>query len=113
MNSIDILQCRLLQTIADKQNLSAVLLLELRSLDPDLKARHASRRRKFEGLWKEIIIEGKNAGKFNNIDPSLAGRAILGIMNWTVTWYRPDGQRSAEDIANIYSDLLLEGLMVK
>jgi TetR/AcrR family transcriptional regulator, cholesterol catabolism regulator len=101
-----------LQTIADNQNLSAVLLLELRSLDPDLKARHASRREKFEQLWRNLILEGEQAGKFNSMDASLTGRAILGVMNWTVTWYRRDGPRSASEIANLFADLLLQGLLV-
>ena len=101
-----------LQTIAENQSLAAVLLLELRSLDPELKARQASRREKFDGVWRELIIEGKQQGIFNNVDPSLAGRAILGVMNWTVTWYRQDGPRSAKDIAERFADLLLDGLLV-
>jgi AcrR family transcriptional regulator len=102
-----------LQTIAENQNLSAVLLLELRSLDPELKARHASRREKFEKLWRDLIVEGKNQGVFISNDPSLTGRAILGVMNWTVTWYRSDGPRTASEIADLFADLLLKGLMVK
>ncbi len=100
-----------LQTVAENQNLAAVLLLEVRSLDPELKARLASRRERFEGLWKDLIIEGKHQGVFNNVDPSLTGRAIMGVMNWTVTWYRHDGPRSATEIADRYADLLLEGLL--
>ncbi len=101
-----------LQTVAENQNLAAVLLLELRTLDPELKVRLASRREKFEGLWKDLIIEGKQQGIFNNVDPSLTGRAILGVMNWMVTWYRRDGPRSAMEIADGYADLLLKGLLV-
>ena len=101
-----------LQTIAENRELSAVLLLELRSLDPELKARHASRREKFERHWRDLISEGKQAGVFNSVDPSLTGRAILGVMNWTVTWYRRDGPRSATEIANQFADLLLQGLLV-
>ncbi len=101
-----------LETIAENQNLSAVLLLELRSLDPELKALHASRREKFENLWKDLITAGRQRGVFQDIDSSLTGRAILGVMNWTVTWYRRDGPRSAEEIANLYADLLLHGLTV-
>jgi AcrR family transcriptional regulator len=100
------------QTIAENKNLSAVLLLELRSLDPELKARQASRREKFERLWRDLIIEGKQQGVFTNVDPSLTGRAILGVMNWTVTWYRDDGPRSAREIADLFADLLLNGLLV-
>ncbi len=102
-----------LDTIAENKNLSAVLLLEIRSLDPDLKARHASRREKFERLWRDLIIEGKEAGVFESIDPSMTGRAILGVMNWTVTWYRSDGPRSATEIANLFADLLLHGLLIE
>ena len=101
------------QTIAENQNLAAVLLLELRSLDPELKTRQASRRDKFEWLWRDLILEGKQQGIFNDVDPSLTGRAILGVMNWTITWYRSDGPRSAREIADIFADLLLNGLLVK
>jgi AcrR family transcriptional regulator len=101
-----------LQTITENQNLAAVLLLEIRSVDPELKARQALRREKFESLWRDLIIEGKQQGIFNNVDPSLTGRAILGVMNWTVTWYRHDGPRSANEIANVYADLLLKGLLI-
>lgn len=102
-----------MQTITENQNLAAVLLLDLRSLDPDLIAHHASRREKFEQLWKNLIIEGKKAGKFDSVDPSLTGRAILGVMNWSVTWYRNDGKKSATEIADQFADLLLKGLLVQ
>lgn len=102
-----------IQTIAENQSLAAVLLLEIRSLDPDLKTRHASRREKFENIWKEMIIEGQREGKFNTIDPSMTGRAILGVMNWTVNWYRSNGPKSATDIANLFADLLLNGLVIQ
>ena len=101
------------QTIAENRNLSAVLLLELRSLDPELKDRHAVRREKFERLWRDLIVEGMQQGVFNEVDPSLTGRAILGVMNWTVTWYRSDGPRSAREIADLFADLVLNGLLIK
>jgi AcrR family transcriptional regulator len=102
-----------LQTIAENQNLSAVLLLELRALDPELKARHAIRRDKFERLWRNLIAEGKEKGIFSCADPSLAGRALLGVMNWTVTWYRKDGPRPASEIAGQFANLLLDGLLIR
>ncbi len=102
-----------MQTIAENQDLAAVLLLELRALDPDLKSKHISRIEKFENIWKEIITEGKEEGKFNCDDPSMTGRAILGVMNWTVTWYRRNGPKSSTEIANLFADLLLQGLVIQ
>ncbi len=101
-----------LETIAENQNLAAVLLLELRTLDPELKARQAARIEEFESLWKDLIVEGKQQGIFSDVDPSLTGRAILGVMNWTVTWYRRKGPRSAKEIASQFADLLLDGLLI-
>lgn len=100
------------QTIAENQNLSAVLLLELRSLDPELKTKQAPQREKFERFWKDLIIEGRQQGVFSDFDPSLTGRAILGVMNWTITWYRSDGARTAAEIADLFADLLINGLRV-
>jgi TetR/AcrR family transcriptional regulator, cholesterol catabolism regulator len=100
-----------LEIITAQQNLASVLLLEYRSLEPDLRRQHVKRRDRFEHLWRDLIVEGKDAGVFNCADPSLAGRAILGVLNWTVTWYRPDGPSSAEEIANQFTNLFLMGLL--
>jgi len=105
--------CSYFQTIAENQNLAAVLLMEMKSLDPELKARQAPRREKFEGIWKELIVEGRQKDIFHQFDPSITGRAILGVMNWGVTWYRKDGPRSAKEIADLFADLILHGLLVK
>jgi hypothetical protein len=32
-------------------------------------------------------------------------------MNWTLTWYRPEGSKSIEQIANECADLLFHGLL--
>lgn len=102
-----------LDIIAAQQNLSSVLLLEYRSLDPDLRSQHVLRRDRFEHLWRDLIAEGMEAGIFYCADPSLAGRAILGVLNWTVTWYRHNGPSSAEEIADQFTNLFLNGLLVR
>lgn len=102
-----------LKIITAQQDLASVLLLEYRSLEPDLRKQHVLRRDRFEHLWRDLIVEGKNAGVFRCDDPSLAGRAILGVLNWMVTWYRPDGPSSAEQIANQFTNLFLNGLIIR
>jgi hypothetical protein len=34
----------------------------------------------------------------------------LGVMNWTITWYRPEGQLSSEEISDLFAKLFLDGL---
>jgi AcrR family transcriptional regulator len=99
-----------LSTLAENADLAVVLLLEHRSLDPQHRERHISRRDRFERLWRELLQEGISAGVFREIDPGLAGRALLGIMNWTITWYRPDGPLPIETISDQFAALFLDGL---
>lgn len=102
-----------LEIITAQQNLAAVLLLEYRSLEAEQRRQHILSRDHFEHLWRDLISEGKQAGVFQCEDASLAGRAILGVLNWTVTWYRPDGPSSAEEIADQFTNLFLKGLLIR
>jgi AcrR family transcriptional regulator len=92
-------------------DLATVLLFEHRALERRQHARHIPNRDTFEALWKDVIAEGVSKKLFRCDDPALATRALLGQLNWTITWYRDDGVLSIEQIADKYSDLLLNGLL--
>lgn len=102
-----------IKILTDHQALSAVLLLEYRSLEPALRLRHINKRDRYEALWRSLIQEGKTAGVFDAIDTAFAARALLGEMNWTITWYKAGGSLTAQQIADKYSDLLMRGLLVR
>lgn len=102
-----------LEALTKRPDLAGVLLLEHRSLEPEYRLRHVPRRDRFENLWHQIIEQGIEQGVFKNNDPSLAVKALLGIMNWTIMWYRPDGKLSAKEIAEQSVDLFLNGLSVR
>ncbi|NMC14479.1 MAG: TetR/AcrR family transcriptional regulator [Chloroflexi bacterium] len=100
-----------LETLLEHKDLAAILLLEHRSLDTDLRARHIPRRDRFEELWKEMIKEGIDEHVFNCHDPGFVTRSLLGMLNWTITWYRPDGPLNPAAIAKQYADLAILGIM--
>ncbi len=102
-----------LQMLAENADLASVLLFEHRSLEPKQHTRHIPNRDKFESLWRDVLLEGVKTRKFACADPALTVRALLGTLNWTLTWYRPDGALSMEQIANRIADLFLRGLSVK
>jgi AcrR family transcriptional regulator len=102
-----------LQVMTENIDLSAVLLLEHRSLDPELHLRHVPNRDRFEELWRDVIRQGAQDGVFRQVDPGMAARALLGIMNWVITWYHPDGKLSVGQISDHYADLFLKGLLSK
>jgi AcrR family transcriptional regulator len=100
-----------LQALLDHRDLSAVLFLEHKSLEPQYHARHIPRRDRFERLWRDLIQEGIDQGIFTCLDPALASRSLMGVMNWTITWYRPDGKLNPVQIADQFADLFLVGLL--
>ncbi len=103
--------CAYLSALADNADLTAVLLFEHRSLDKKSHARHVPQRDKFENLWRDTVDEGVASGLFACSDSGMAVRALMGVMNWTLTWYRPDGGKSIEEIADEYADLMFHGLL--
>jgi AcrR family transcriptional regulator len=39
-----------------------------------------------------------NAGKFQISDPSLTAYSVIGVMTWTIHWYKPQGRLSTDEI---------------
>ena len=105
--------CTYLQAMLEHRDLAAVLLLEHRSLKDEYQARHIPRRDRFERLWRDLIQSGLDAGLFCCMDAVLTVRALLGVMNWTITWYRPDGSLTSDEIATQFSNLFLRGLLAR
>jgi len=56
--------CTYLQSMLEHRDLAVVLLLEHRSLEPDLKSRHIPHRDRFERLWRDLIQEGLDQDTF-------------------------------------------------
>lgn len=102
-----------LDALNEHHDLVSVLLLEHRSLDVDFHTRHIARRDRFEKLWRDLIQEGSESGIFQVSDPALTARALLGVMNWTVTWYRPTGPLAMGSISDHLSNLFLYGLLIR
>jgi len=71
-----------------------------------------ARRREFEQLLDGILARAQQRGSMRITDRRLALLALLGMVNHTPQWFRPDGRLSAAAIADGYCDLLLEAFSV-
>lgn len=102
-----------LETLGEQRDLSAILLLEHRSLAPDLQASHSPKRDRFEQIWRDLVKSGIVEGVFTPMDIPLSVRALLGMMNWVVTWYKEMGMFTITEISDQYADLILNGFMAQ
>jgi len=100
-----------LRTLGDQGDLVSVLLLEYRSLDPEYHNKHIPNRDKYEKMWRDLIKQGVDDGTFNCKNIPLTARGLLGVLNWTIVWYRADGKMSIEQIADHFANMFLNGLI--
>ena len=98
--------------LTEDADLATVLLMEHRSLEPDLKGGHIERRDRYEALWRQLIEEGMQQNVFRQMDSKVAGFALLGVQNWMLTWYRTEGGMQAADLADLFVDVFLNGFLV-
>ena len=89
----------------------ALAHLEGAALGEPWRRRVQDRRDEYERAFREIIEEGMAAGVFRPVDPKVTALAILGAVNWTVKWFRPDGGRTAGEIGRECAELLVRGLL--
>lgn len=91
----------------DGRHFAAALLHESRHLDPEALAKLVEQRDRYEAMWQQALKQLKRAGQIADDSP-VARLFLLGALNWTVQWYRPDGGRSVKQIARQLSALLLK-----
>ena len=84
--------------------------LEVELLPEALRRSVIQKRDRYERSVRELVKQGVAAGEFARCDVSLVTRAMLGAVNWTARWYRPDGKQSVAQIAAGLSDYLVKGL---
>ncbi len=69
------------------------------------------KRDQVDAIVRGAIEGGVRAREFAPCDPKMVSFAILGAINWSVKWYRPDGPLRPEEIATIFSNYLVRGLL--
>jgi TetR/AcrR family transcriptional regulator len=87
--------------------------LQVEALAPALRARIVRKRDRYERALRRLVAEGIREGAFADGNAALLTRAILGALNWTVTWYRPGGSQTPRQIAEAMSMYLVRGLVGK
>jgi AcrR family transcriptional regulator len=85
--------------------------LEVEALGERWRAAVQARRDEYERALRDVLEEGIAAGVFRPADPKVAALTILGAVNWTVKWFRPEGGKSAHEIGREAAEMLVRGLL--
>lgn len=69
-----------------------------------------TRRDRYEKYLRELIQEAIDAGELRDVDVAMTGRLILSSLNWMHRWYNPNMPMKPEQIADIFYDMVFNGL---
>lgn len=64
----------------------------------------------YENGWLAIFEEGKAKNEFKQADYKMVVKGILGMLNWSYRWYHVKEGYSIEQVAEIFSDLIINGV---
>jgi AcrR family transcriptional regulator len=87
----------------------AVAHLATEALSPPLRRRIVAKRDRYERALRRLVAAGADRESING-DVAVLTRAMLGALNWTTTWFRPEGERRAAAVADTIADYLVRGL---
>lgn len=85
--------------------------IEVDGLPPRLRERILVKRDRYEHGIRRLVSAGVRSGEFLPCDPKLVTLAILGALNWTARWFRPEGPKPAGAVAEALADYLVRGLV--
>jgi AcrR family transcriptional regulator len=107
-----LLSRRLMRKIADDLPEWKVFFHEVNTLTGANRRTVMEFRERYEDLWGQLLQEGAAAGEFGALDP-LAVKGVLGMHNYSYLWIRQNGRLEPEDVADMFVDILLDGLRVR
>jgi AcrR family transcriptional regulator len=90
----------------------ATMLIEMRSLSTDLRNQVVAARDQNLTLVRETIARAQGAGEVRtDIEPKYLALALFNLLNWSIFWWQPEGEKSATDIADVLWRIFLPGVI--
>jgi TetR/AcrR family transcriptional regulator, cholesterol catabolism regulator len=81
-----------------------------RELPLDVRTSVSAQRSRYRRMVSDVLATGAANGEFGDIDPELTSIAVLSLMNWTYQWFRRSGPLTAEEVADRFWRMLLDGI---
>ncbi len=88
-----------------------VLYREMRHLNEERLDTIVRKRNQFRLNFETVLRMGVENGEFReNLNAKIVALGILGMMNWSHQWFNPTGELMDEEVAEIFMDMILQGI---
>ena len=85
---------------------------EIRALEGDNRTNILALRDRYETLLQEVLRDGMEKGIFRQSDVKVSSYAIIAMCTEVATWFRPNGRLNVQQVIDIYSQMITQGLLV-
>ena len=97
--------------VGDKHG-TYVLLYEGRGLEGDARSAMVRLRDRYDAMWDGLLYQALGTGRLRkDLDVRLTRLMILGAVNWMAQWYATGKGRSADEIAEEFATMMLDGVL--
>ena len=98
----------------DYQDFAYVLLKDLRHLSPEWRDEVVAKRDAYDRYWDRLLLEAREKGVIaEGIDLEMFRLLAFGAINLAISWYKPEGRYSPEEIADMFLDYLGDGVKTR
>ena len=98
----------------DHQDFAYVLLKDLRHLSPEWRDEVVAKRDAYDRYWDRLLLEAREKGVIaEGIDLEMFRLLAFGAINLAISWYKPEGRYSPEEIADMFLDYLGDGVKTR
>ena len=97
--------------VGDKHG-TYVLLYEGRGLEGDARSAMVRLRDRYDAMWDGLLYQALGTGRLRkDLDVRLTRLMILGAVNWMAQWFAAGKGRSADEIADDFATMMLDGIL--
>lgn len=93
--------------LIDNQRMVDVFWREERTISKEVRAEIAIQQKRIDDMIAKVLKEGISAGQFDVHDVRTASRAIMGMITFVHTWWRPERRLSREEAGDYFAALAL------
>lgn len=102
-----------IQVIEKNLEAATVFFHEWKALTEDRRELIQQQRDQYESMWKQILTEGIKNNEFALSDEKFARLLLLSVGNWVYHWYQPNQGLTADEIADRFVEMILQGFAAK
>ena len=85
---------------------------EIRALEEEQRGAILTLRDQYEMQIQGLLGEGMEQGIFRQVDIKVASYALIAMCTEVATWFRPDGRLSVQQVIDLYTQMITDGLLV-